>query len=48
MDHTTDESSSFKRKLSFNLIDKINTKEQTILRAIKEAFKGENMQRLRL
>ena len=48
IDHTTDESSSFKRKLWFNLIDKINTKEQTILRAIKEAFKEENMQRLRL
>ena len=34
----------FKIRLGFNLHDVINTKEQTVLVAIKEAFEGENMQ----
>ena len=34
----------FKRKLGFDLLDVTNTKEQTILGAIKKAFEGEIMQ----
>ena len=44
MDHRTDESCNLKIKLGFNPIDIINIKEQTIIRAIKDAFDGENMQ----
>ena len=44
MDCRTDESCKFKRKLRFTLHDVINTKEQTVISAIKEAFEGENMQ----
>ena len=44
MDCRTDESWSLKRNLGFNLHDVINTKEQTILRSIKDAFEGEDMQ----
>ena len=32
------------KKLGFNPIDKVNTKEQKISRAINDAFEGENMQ----
>ena len=40
----TTESCKFKRKLGFQLHDVINTKEQTVLESIKDAFEGENMQ----
>ena len=40
----TDESCSLKRNLGFDLLDVINTKEQTVLRSIKDAFEGEDMQ----
>ena len=33
-----------KKKLGFRLYDVINTKEQTVLELIKNAFEGENMQ----
>ena len=44
MDGRTDESCSLKRNLGFNLHDVITTKEQIILRSIKDAFEGEDMQ----
>ena len=44
MDCRTDESCKFKKKLGFTLHDVINTKEQTVISAIKDAFEGENMQ----
>ena len=44
MDCRTDESCRLKRNLGFNLHDVINTKEQTVLRSIKDAFEGEDMQ----
>ena len=44
MGHRTDESCNLKIKLGFNPIDIINIKEQTTIRAIKDAFDGENMQ----
>ena len=34
----------FRERLGFNSHDGINTKEQTVLKAIKEAFERENMQ----
>ena len=37
----TDESSKFKRKLGFTVHHVINTKEQTVISAIKDAFQGE-------
>ena len=40
----TDESSKFKRKLGFTVHDVINTKEQTVISVIKDAFQGENIQ----
>ena len=40
----TYESCSLKRNLGFNLHDVINTKEQTVLKSIKDAFEGEDMQ----
>ena len=40
----TDESCSLKRNLGFKLHDVINTKEQTVINSIKDAFEGENMQ----
>ena len=39
----TDESWNLKRNLGFNLHDVINTKEQTVINLIKDAFEGENM-----
>ena len=39
----TDESCKFKRNLGFKLYV-INTKEQTVINSIKDAFEGENMQ----
>ena len=44
MDCRTDESCKFKRNLGFTLHDVINTKEQTVINSIKDAFEGENMQ----
>ena len=40
----TDGSRSFKRNLGFRLHDVINTKEQTVINSIKDAFEGEDMQ----
>ena len=44
MNCRTDESCKFKRNLEFTLQDVINTKEQTVISAIKDAFEEENMQ----
>ena len=44
MDCRTDESCTLKRNLGFNLRDVIITKEQAVLRSIKDAFEGEDMQ----
>ena len=44
MDCRTDESCNLKRNLGFKLHDVINTKEQTVLESIKNAFKGKDMQ----
>ena len=44
MDCRTDKSCSLKRNLGFRLHDVINTKEQTVLESIKNAFEGEDMQ----
>ena len=44
MDRRADESYKFKKKLGFTLHNVINTKEQTVISAIKDAFEGENMQ----
>ena len=35
---------NFRTDLGFNLMDVINTKEQTLLRTIKYSTEGENMQ----
>ena len=40
----TDKSCNFKRNLGFRLLDVINTKEQTVINSIKDAFEGEDMQ----
>ena len=39
-----DESCNLKRNLGFRLHDVINTKEQTVLKSIKDAFEEEDMQ----
>ena len=44
MDWRTPKSYKFEKKLGFNLHDGINTKEQTVLNSIKDAFEGENIQ----
>ena len=44
MNSRTDKSCNVKRKLGFTLHDVINTKEQTVIGAIKEAFEGENIE----
>ena len=44
MNSRTDESCKFKRNLGFTLHDVINTKEQTVINSIKDAFEGEGMQ----
>ena len=44
MDCRTDESCNLKRNLGFKLHDVINTKEQTVLESMKNAFEGEDMQ----
>ena len=43
-DCRTDESCNLKRNLGFTLHDVINTKEQTVINSIKDAFEGEDMQ----
>ena len=44
MDRRTNESCNLKRNLGFNLHDVINTKEQSVLKSIKDTFEGEDMQ----
>ena len=44
MNYWTDESCKFKKKLGFPLHDVINTKEKTVICAIKDPFEGENTQ----
>ena len=44
MNCRTDESCTFKRNLGFRLHDVINTKEQTVINSIKDAFEGEDVQ----
>ena len=44
MNCRTDEPCNLKGNLEFNRHDVINTKEQTVLESIKEAFQGEDMQ----
>ena len=44
MDCRTDESCNLKKNLGFKLHDVINTKEQTVINSLKEAFEGEDMQ----
>ena len=44
MDCRTDKSCNLKRNLGFKRYDVINTKEQTVLNSIKDAFEGEDMQ----
>ena len=39
----TDKYGSFKRNLEFKLRNVINTKEQTVINSIKDAFEGEDM-----
>ena len=44
MDCRIDESCNFLKNFGFKIHDVINTKEQTVISAIKDAFEGENMQ----
>ena len=44
MDSRTDESCNHQRNLGLNLHGPINTKEQSVLQLIKDAFEGEDMQ----
>ena len=44
MDCRIDKSWNFLKTLGFRIHDVINTKEQTVISAIKDAFEGENMQ----
>ena len=44
MNCRTDESCNFKRNLGFRLHDIINTKEQTVVNSIKDAFEVEDVQ----
>ena len=44
MDCRADESRNLKRNLRFRLHDVINTKEQAVLKSIKDVFEGEDMQ----
>ena len=44
MDCRANESCNLARNLGFTLHDVINTKEQTIINSIKDAFEGENME----
>ena len=44
MGRRTNESCNLKKKLGFNLHDVINTKDQAVLKSMKDAFKGESLQ----
>ena len=44
MDCRADESCNLKRNLGFRLHNVINTKDQTVINSIKDAFEGENIQ----
>ena len=44
MNCRTDESCNFLKQLGFKIHDVINTKEERVISAIKDAFEGENMQ----
>ena len=44
MDCRTDESFNLKKDLGFRLHNVINTKEQTVLKSIKDSFEGEDLQ----
>ena len=44
MNCRTDESCKFKKDLGFKIHDVINTKEQTVISTITDAFEEENMQ----
>ena len=44
MDCRTDKSCNVKKNLGFKLHDVIYTKEQAVLKLIKDAFKGEDVQ----
>ena len=44
MNSRTDESCKFFKNLGFKIHDVINTKEQTVISTIKDAFERENMQ----
>ena len=44
MNCRADESCNLKKNLEFTVHDVINTKEQTVINAIKHAFEGEDMQ----
>ena len=44
LDCRTVQSCAFKKNLGFTLHDVINTKEKSVISAIKDAFEGENMQ----
>ena len=43
MDRRTDKSCNVKRNLGFRLHDVINTKEETVLKSIKDPFEGEDV-----
>ena len=43
MDCRTDESFNLKKDLGFRLHNVINTKEQTVLKSIKDSFEGEDL-----
>ena len=44
IDYRTEKSRNLKRNLGFKLHDVINTKEETVLNSIKDAFEGEDLQ----
>ena len=44
MEFRTDKSCSLKKDLGFKSYDVINTKEQTLINAIKDIFEGKNIQ----
>ena len=44
MNCRTDESCNLKKNLGFRLHDVVNTKEQTVLKSIKDVFEGEDIQ----
>ena len=44
MDRRTDEPCNLKSNLGFTVHDVVNTKEKSVINAIKNAFEGEDMQ----